>query len=150
MLYLILLSLWFHKLICLKQSPWPKTMCAEHRRKLAWANVLGKSSYTFSRTILWSTCNSCLLEYDAVSPIKNKFAPVILTFHFDLLRTFYFLKWNRFFSTLYQSSVSQVTVSTTYYHGKCLLIYKLKDLRWCNANTWFECTKVLISKACIS
>ena len=33
MLYLILLTVWFHKffkLIFLKQLPWPKTMYAEH------------------------------------------------------------------------------------------------------------------------
>ena len=36
---LILLTLWFHeifKLIFLKPSSWPKTMYAEHWRKLAW------------------------------------------------------------------------------------------------------------------
>ena len=44
MLYLILLTLWFHKtfkLIFLNQSSWPKTMYAEHWRKLAWATPLG-------------------------------------------------------------------------------------------------------------
>ena len=44
MLYLILLTLWLHKifkLIFLKQSFWPKIMYAEHRRKLAWATFLG-------------------------------------------------------------------------------------------------------------
>ena len=43
MLYLILLTLWFHKtikLIFLKQSSWSKTMHAEHWRKLAWATFL--------------------------------------------------------------------------------------------------------------
>ena len=29
-----------------------------------------------------------------------------------------------FSQPLYQSSVSHVTTSTTYYHGKCVLIYK--------------------------
>ena len=33
---LILLTLWFHE-IFLKPSSWPKTMYAEHWRKLAWA-----------------------------------------------------------------------------------------------------------------
>ena len=35
--------------------------------------------------------NSCFFEYATVFPIKNKFWPVFLAF--------YFLKWNRFFST---------------------------------------------------
>ena len=40
MLYLILLTLWFHKdfkLIFAKSSSWPKTIYVEHLRKLAWA-----------------------------------------------------------------------------------------------------------------
>ena len=41
--------------------------------------------------------NSCLLEYTTVFLIKNL---VILAFYFDLIPPFYFLKWNRFFSTL--------------------------------------------------
>ena len=92
MLYLILLTLWFHKtfkLIFLNQSSWPKTMYAEHWRKLAWAVSLGKFSYTLSITI----------QYATVFPIKNKFWTVILTFYFDLVPPFFFLKWNRFFST---------------------------------------------------
>ena len=50
-------------------------------------NFLGKFSYTFSVTI----------QYATLFPIKNKFWPVILTFYFDLVPPFYFLKWNRFF-----------------------------------------------------
>ena len=44
MLYLILLILWFHKvfkLIFPKSSYWPKTMFAEHWKKLARATFLG-------------------------------------------------------------------------------------------------------------
>ena len=50
MLYLILLTLWFHeifKLIFLKPSSWPKTMYAEHWVKL-------------TTIILWSTCEQLL------------------------------------------------------------------------------------------
>ena len=43
--------------------------------------------------------NSCFFEYATVFPIKNKFWPVFLAFYFDLVPPFYFLKWNRFFST---------------------------------------------------
>ena len=42
--YLILPTLWFHKifkLICRRSSSWPKTMHAEHWRKLAWAIFMG-------------------------------------------------------------------------------------------------------------
>ena len=53
-------------------------------------NVFGKFFYTFRITI----------QYATVFPIKNKFWPVILTFYFDLVPPFYFLKWNRFFSTI--------------------------------------------------
>ena len=90
MLYLILLTLWFHKtfkLIFLNQSPWPKTMYA--LEKTSMSKFPGKFSYTFNITI----------QYATVFPIKNKFWPVILTFYFDLVPPFYFLKWNRFFST---------------------------------------------------
>ena len=94
MLYLSLLTLWFHKtfkLIFLKPSSWPKTMYAEHWRKLAW------TTYTFS----------IIIQYGNVFLVKNKFWLVILTFYFDLVPPFYFLKWNQFFSTftpvLYES-----------------------------------------------
>ena len=90
MLYLILLTLWFHKtfkLIFLNQSSWPKTMYAEHWRKLAWATFLGN----FPKLLVQ--------QYATVFPIKNKFWPVILTFYFDLVPPFYFLQWNGFFST---------------------------------------------------
>ena len=91
-LYLILLTPWFHKpfkLIYLNQSSWPKTMYAEHWRRLAWATFLGNFPNTFSITI----------QYATAFPVKNKFWPVILTFCFDLVPPFYFLKWNHFFST---------------------------------------------------
>ena len=102
MLYLILFTLWFHKLfklIFLRQSSWPKTMYAEHWRKLAWATFLGNFPILLVQHIYGALMNSCLLEYATVFPIKNKFQPVILTFYFDLVPPFYFLKWNRFFST---------------------------------------------------
>ena len=41
--YLILLTLWFHKIFKLifpKSSSWSKTMYAENLRKLAWATPL--------------------------------------------------------------------------------------------------------------
>ena len=44
MFYLILLTLWFHKLFQLifpKSSSWPKTMYAERWRKLDWETFLG-------------------------------------------------------------------------------------------------------------
>ena len=43
-LYLIILTLWFNKMLKVnfpKSSCWPKTMCAEHRRKLALTTFLG-------------------------------------------------------------------------------------------------------------
>ena len=103
------------------------------------SNFLGKFSYTFS----------IIIKYATVFPIKNKFWPAILTFYFDLVPPFYFLKWNRFFSTFTPVFVTHVTTSSTYYHGKCVLIYKLKDFRWWNFDTQFECTGVLISKVTI-
>ena len=76
LLYLILLTLWLHeifKLIFLKPSSWPKTMYAEHWRKLAWAlpwEIFVYSQYNNSVELL---VNSCLLEYATVFLIKNKF-----------------------------------------------------------------------------
>ena len=98
---------------------------------------LNKFSYNFSIKIQYAT------------PVKNKFWPVILTFYFDLVPPFYFLTWNYFFSTFTPVSCEHVTTSSTYYHRKYVLIYKLKDFRWWNFDTQFECTGVLISKVTI-
>ena len=102
-------------------------------------NFFWKFSYTFSITI----------QYLAVFPVKNKFWMVILTFYFDLVSPFSFLKWNRFSQPLHQFSVSHVHISSTYYHRKCVLIYKLKGFRWWNFHTQFECTGIMISKVTI-
>ena len=73
---LIRLILWVHeifKLIFLKPSSWPKTMYAEHWRKLAWVlpwEIFVYSQYNNSVELL---VNSCVLEYAAVFLIKNKF-----------------------------------------------------------------------------
>ena len=65
MLYLkVLLTVWFHKifeLIFLKQLSWPKTMYAEHWRKLAWATFQGN----FLILLVQQFCGV---------PIKNKFS----------------------------------------------------------------------------
>ena len=102
MVYLILLILWFHKifkLIFLRQSSWPKKMDAEYlEKKTSMDNFLEKFSYTFSTTYLWSNYEQ-LLNWICYCVSKNKFQPVILSFYFDLVLPFYFLKRNRFFST---------------------------------------------------
>ena len=70
LLYLILLTLWFHeifKLIFPKSSSWPKAMHAEHWRKMGNFPILLVQSF---RAAL---ANSCLLECATVFPIKNKF-----------------------------------------------------------------------------
>ena len=129
MLYLILLTLWLHKLfklISLRLSSWPKPMYAEHWRKLAWATLLGNFPILLVQHVFGAIMNSCLLECATMFPIKNKFKPVILTFYFDLVPSFYFLKWNRFFSTFIPVLSEHVTTSTTYCHQKCVLIYKSK------------------------
>ena len=80
---LILVTLYFHKifeLIFLRQSSWPKTMYAEHWRKLAWATFLENFPMLLVQHICGAIMSSCLLEYVTVFPIKNKFQPVILTF----------------------------------------------------------------------
>ena len=76
MLYLILLTLWFHKvfkLIFPKSSSWPKTMYVEHWRKLAWATFLGNFPILLVQQFCGTFMNGCLLEYAIVFPIKNKF-----------------------------------------------------------------------------
>ena len=76
MLYLIPLTLWFHKILKLifpKSSCWPKTMYAEHWRKLAWATFLGNFPILLVQQFCGALMNSCLLEYATVFPIKNKF-----------------------------------------------------------------------------
>ena len=85
MLYLILLSLWFHelfKLIFLRQWSWPKTMYTENWRELAWGTFLRNFPILLVQHIYRALMKSCLLEYGTVFPIKNKFQPVILTFLF--------------------------------------------------------------------
>ena len=101
------------------------------------SSFLGKFAYTFSITIQYATA----IQY---IPIKNKFWPLILTFYFDLVPPFYFLKWNCFFSTF-----TPVLCELRHYHGKCVLIYKLKVFQWWNFDTQFECTVVLICKVTI-
>ena len=118
MLYLILLTLWFHK-------------------------------FFFSTTCLWNTYEQLLTWICYCVPIKNKFQPVILTFYFGLVPQFYFLKWNRFLSTFIPVLCEHVTTLTTYYHGKRVLIYKLKDFRSWNFDTKLECTGVMVSKVTI-
>ena len=94
MLYLILL-LWFHKmfkLTSLKLPFRPKAMHAKHWRKLSWTTFLGNFPIPLEKRFCGALMNSCLLEYDTVFPIKNKFQPAILTFYFYLVPPFYFLK----------------------------------------------------------
>ena len=88
-------------------------------------NFIGQFSYTFSITI----------QYASVFPINNKFWQVVLTFYFDLVPPFYFLKWNRFFSDF----IPVLSKSSHYFnyllHGKCALIYKLK--RFLLVKLWY-------------
>ena len=97
MLYLILLTLWFHKtfkLIFLNQSSWPKTM-------------YGIFSYTFGITI----------QYATVFPIKNKFWTVILTVFFlfssaILISIMKSLFLNLYTNSLWVTSIFQVPITT--------------------------------------
>ena len=76
MLYLILLTLWFHKvfkLIFIKQPSWYKAINVEHWRKLVWAILLGNFPILLVQQFCGALMNSCLLEYAAVFPIKSKF-----------------------------------------------------------------------------
>ena len=57
-------------------------------------NFLGKFSYTFSTAILWNLYEQ-LLTWICYCLLSM----VVLAFYFDLVQPFYFLKWNRFFST---------------------------------------------------
>ena len=87
MLYLkVLLAVWFHKifkLILLKQPSWPKTVYAEHWRKLAWPIFFGSFLILLVQQFCGALMNNCLLEYATVFPIKNKFSH--LTGYFDFL-----------------------------------------------------------------
>ena len=101
MLYLILLTLWFHKtfkLIFLNQSSWPKTMYAEHWRKLAWATLLGN----FPK-LLVQQFNMLLCFQSNIKFVLLFWLFILIYFYFLLLLLlllpFYFLKWNHFFST---------------------------------------------------
>ena len=94
-LYVILLTLRFPKTfksIFLKQSFRLKTMYAEHWRKLEWATFLGNFPIFLVQQYCGALMSSSLLKYATAFPIKSKFQPVILTFNFDLVLPFYFLK----------------------------------------------------------
>ena len=79
-------------------------------------NFLVKFLYTFSTADLRGIYEQLLTcVFDCVSN-QNNVQPVILTFCFDLVAPFYFLNEISFSQPLYQSSVSHVTTSTTYYH----------------------------------
>ena len=70
LLYLILLTLWFHEIFTLifpKSSSWPKTMYAEDWIKMGNFPVLLVQSFREALV------NSCLIEYASVFPIKYKF-----------------------------------------------------------------------------
>ena len=112
-------------------------MYSKHCRKLAWSNFLGSFPMLLVQQFCGALMNSCLLEYATVLPIKNNFQPVILILILIKFRYYLesILKWNCFFQPLYQSSVSYVTTSTTNWHRKCVLIYKLKDFRYWNFDT---------------
>ena len=103
-------------------------------------NFLGKFSYTFSITI----------QYATVFPIKNKFWLVILTFYFDLVPPFYFLKWNHFFSTFIP------VLSDSYHYFKYLLsgevctnlqikrfpLVKFWNIIWLYGVSEFQCNNI--------
>ena len=127
MLYLILLTLWFYKifkLICLKQSFWPKIMYAKHWTKLAWTTFLENSAIFLVQQLCGALMNSWLLEYAAVFSIKNKFQPIFLTFDFDLsppphthTHAQFTFKTNSLFLSLYTSpewlpSLLQLPITT--------------------------------------
>ena len=109
MLYLILLTLWFHKtfkLIFLNQSSWSKTMYAEHWRKLGWATFLGNVPKVLVQQFNMLLCS-----------IQKK----VLTRYFDFL--FWFssailhsktksLFLNFYTSPLWVKSLLQVPVTT--------------------------------------
>ena len=135
MIYLNLLTLWFHKifqLIFLKQSSWPKTL------------YLGKFSYTFSVTVPWSTYEQ-LLTWICYCVSNQKW---ILTGYFGFLFWFssaiLLSKMKSLFLNLYTSS-QWVTalLQLPIHHGKCALIY---NFRWWSFDTPFERTGVLNSK----
>ena len=128
-LYLILLNLWFHKifkLIFRKSSSWPKIMYVEHSRKLACATFLGTFPILLVQQFCGTFMESCLLEYAIVLDLTGCFGFLFWFSSAILVSKIKSLFLNH---CTYQSSVSHVTTSTTYYHGKCVLIYKLKDFR---------------------
>ena len=101
MLYLILLTLWFHKifkLIFLKHTSWPKTIHAEHWRKPACIAFQGNSAILLAQQFCGAVLNMLLCFQS-----KTSFNQLILTFYFDLVPSFYFQKWNRFILNFYAS-----------------------------------------------
>ena len=61
------------KLIFRKQSSQPKTMYAEHWRKLAWGTFLEIFPISLVQQVCVALMNGCLFVYATVFPIKKKF-----------------------------------------------------------------------------
>ena len=124
-------------------------MYAEHWRKLAWATFLGNFPILLVQHVYGALMNSFLLECATVFPIKNTFQPIIITFYFDLVPPFYFLKWNHFFSTF----IPVLCESRHYFYYLLLreVCTNLQSKRFpqIKFDTKFECTGVLISKVTI-
>ena len=130
----VLLTVWFYKffkLSFLKQLSWPKTMYAEHWRKLAWATFQGNFLIPLVQHFCGALMNSCLLEHAPVFPIKKKFSHI--TGYFDFLFWFrpgiLLSKTKSFFLIIYSSPQWAPHYFNYYYRGKCVLIYKSKDFR---------------------
>ena len=115
MLHLILLTLWFHKifkLIFLGSHPglkqWMLNIRENWHRQLSWKIFL-YFSYNISVEYL---CLVTVVYLNTLLCFQSK----IIFNRFSILfivPPFYFLKRNRFFWALYQSSVNQFTTSIT-------------------------------------
>ena len=125
LLYLILLTLWFHqifKLIFPKSSSWPKTMYAEHWRKMGNFPILLVQLFSEQSTCEQLLTWICYCVFNQKSVLIGYFG-----FLFWFSSVVLFSKMKSLFLNLYTSSqwatsLLQLPIN----HGKCALIYKLK------------------------
>ena len=129
-LYLIRPTLWFHKIFKLifpKSSCWSKTMYAKHWKKL-WTTFLWHFPilwYNNSVEYLWTVAYlNMLLCFQSKKVFTGHFG-----FLFWFSSAILLSKIKSLFLNLYTSPQENVSTSTSYYHGKCVLVCKLKDFR---------------------
>ena len=114
--------IWFHKILKLifHKQPLSLNICTKYWRKPPLFTAFLEISYTFRTTILSNMCKNfvnCAIHsfpfYFNASGRSNLVDLVVLNFYFDIVRPFYFLKWNRCFQPVKVCQIYHVILEST-------------------------------------